>query len=308
MQNLLNKKNIIILVSIILVIGFIVGFILVRDYNLSKPLNESKIIKSLPTELTENIKKLTITKRETEKKSKDKIWVEIISKNDVAEKTSYYILYYKYANEKWNYENYNDDYTNNWKVIPISGLSKKILDNEIKNQSENGAEVKLVDRKTDLKNKKETLSFDYKYSDDILTSNGTFDVIYVFNDTEWVFGGKTNEKYDNKWSYVGTWEDVGTKSTHRLNLKEENGNITGVYKYTSTIGIGREYTFNYTSGTFSNGNIEMKGQYVFYKDETDDTTFKGIINSKTKEMTISISPSINSGMSLTGTWTLKKVD
>lgn len=307
MKNLLNKKNIIIFVSLILVIGIIIGFVLIKDYNLSKPLNEKDIKKSLPIELTENLEKLTITKRETEKKSKDKIWVEILSKNDVAKKTSYYIVYYEYSNKKWNYKYFNEDKIDSWKVIPISGINEEILNNEIKKQSENGAKVKLLDRKTDLENKKETLSFDYKYSDDILTSNGTFDIIYIFNNNEWVFDSRKNEKLDNKWNFVGTWEDVGSTSTHRLKLQEDNGNITGVYQYTSNLGIGTNNTFNYTSGTFINGKIEMKGQYVFRKDNLD-TTFKGTIDSKNKTMEISINPSVSSGMSFSGNWTLTKVD
>lgn len=196
------------------------------------------------------------------------------------------------------------------KIKPKNGINDETLNNLIKKESEDGSKIALINRNTDLENMTDTLTFSREYDDGILSLTGSFDIVYKFtDDNAWEYDKKENENYQKTWNISGIWEDVGTSSSRRLEIKEEDGKVTGTYKYVSTIGIGTNNTFNYTTGTFSDGKIEMTGEYTYswaFSTKTDSTKFIGTINSKERTMTISINPNMDSGMSLSGKAVLTK--
>lgn len=283
------KKENVICVAAMILTGIIIAGFSIKDYLDSKPLSEAKIKETLPIEIAEDMTDITILDRQTTKKINDVISIEIVSQNDVAKTTKYYVVEYKYIGDKWTFYDYDSEDLDKWDVTPIVGITDKTLDEEIKKQEEDGAKVSLKSRDTDLENKKETLTFNYEYQDDILTSKGTFDVIYEFNGTAWIYYCKTNEEYDNVWDFTGTWTLTDDSSSRVLEVVKTEDNITGSYKASFT-GFWSSASDNivFTSGSFDNeeGILKMEGlSYHEYADPTE-TVLIGEINSKEKTISL----------------------
>lgn len=199
------------------------------------------------------------------------------------------------------------------KVTPKNGVSEEIISQYIK-EEEKDAKLTLLDRKTDLENGTDTISYSRELDNGILKLNEKFDLIFKFNSlNNWEYSTKEEKELTKNWNLNGgVWKGEDGETELTLELSQNGNEITGTYTWK----LGTRKVQTYTSGKItdidsSKSEIEFKGTETTYF----VTSGKQFGNAKDVTTTFSIT---NNGLTISvptdglttwaSTYQLKKVN
>ena len=152
------------------------------------------------------------------------------------------------------------------KITPKSGVSEEIISQYIK-EEEKDAKLTLLDRKTDLENGTDTISYSRELDNGVLKLNEKFDLIFKFNSlNNWEYSTKEEKELTKNWNFNGgVWKGEDGETELTLELSQNGNEITGTYTWK----LGTRKVQTYTSGKItdidsSKSEIEFKGTETTY--------------------------------------------
>lgn len=191
-------------------------------------------------------------------------WVN--AKNDTMDCIMGFNLSYTLYNDGWLIENVSYYQSNDWKFIPLKGISQEEADTKIKEYTKNITSSKCIEHKEDLENGNSFYTYELEEKYPYVNKKSTIKLNYNFD-----------VKYNNG-LYVETWEETFDKVDSK-----EDWNINGTWKYSYTskdVPFTPNFKLNATikvndyDGSKVNCSYDLKinhwDKYHFKKEDTFD--------------------------------------
>lgn len=209
-----NKKKII---SFILIMVFTVTMF---GCNSNKGVDEKQIINDIQEseylqQSNMTIEDIQIEKRKTDVQNKsDTMIAWVNAMRDTMESKMCFSLTYTFYNDGWLIETITHYQDEDWKFVPIKGISQENADKKIKEYSKNVTSSKCIEHEEDLENGTSYFTYELKEKYPYATKSKTVKINYEFKVT-----------YDEG-LYTEIWKDtVDTVDS------KEDWNINGIWKY-----------------------------------------------------------------------------
>lgn len=143
----------------------------------------------------EKIDNIEILQRNTEKDAKtDTIYCKVDSSSSDAAYQKYYVVLYHLYDDGWGFESINFDKMDQWSSEPLTGANDEMIYTAIIGETfaidgenwyieeRNVGEIKIVDRNTQLDQKKDTVTASVELLSDVLMAHGEIQVDFLYKE------------------------------------------------------------------------------------------------------------------------------